>query len=291
MENNYYNFVNCYGKFFHQDNQFIPNATFKELQNVHHFDKEIKTIFFQYIIEAEKHFAAIVSYVFSKNHSEKYSYLISSNFDPDKILKISNTISDMSKVINYNSKQSPHNNPIKHYIAKYPHVPLWVLSNHLNFGQIFRFFESMNASEKNEIAKEFSIFLNNNTQEKITLSSAELSSFLKNLIELRNIVAHNNKILGFKCRENTKFINQLHSKYGIESNSERQNIYNVFISLQCFLTKNQYARLHNSILKRSKFLSGQLISIDSNLILSSLGFPNNWHKITQKRAQETGRLF
>ncbi|EGP5243939.1 Abi family protein, partial [Enterococcus faecium] len=69
----------------------------------------------------------------------------------------------------------------------------------------------------------------------------------------------------------------LHSIYGISKNSQRNNTYNVFLCLQCFLSKLQYAQLHNTVRKRISTLDNRLNTIDINTILKSLGFPNDWH--------------
>lgn len=61
--------------------------------------------------------------------------------------------------------------------------------------------------------------------------------------------------------------------------------YSVFIVLQCFLTRIQYAQLHNTVKQRFDVLEKKLTSIDVNVILQSLGFPENWHKDTPKLPQ------
>ncbi|MGX7197072.1 hypothetical protein [Enterococcus olivae] len=50
--------------------------------------------------------------------------------------------------------------------------------------------------------------------------------------------------------------------------------------MQVFLEKSQYALLHNTILKRAKHLDKKLNSIDINIIMQPLGFPENWAKET-----------
>lgn len=70
----------------------------------------------------------------------------------------------------------------------------------MNFGQIIKFYKHLKTPLQNKIAKDFSKFLNKNLNTtKIKLTPSQLLSYLENVVELRNIVAYNNRILGFKC--------------------------------------------------------------------------------------------
>lgn len=46
LNNNYYNVINCYAKFFmNSHDKFIEGTTFDEIAYLQHYDKEIKAIF------------------------------------------------------------------------------------------------------------------------------------------------------------------------------------------------------------------------------------------------------
>lgn len=278
LRNNYYNVINVYSKFFIDSGDiYLNGTTFDEITKVHFFDKELKSILFKYIIEAEKHLKSIISYHFSEVYkNQDYAYLIATNYNSNDLLNVTKLISSISAIIN-KQKKDKNPNPIKHYINQHGSVPFWIVSNYMSFGQIVMFYKYQQDSIKNKIAKDFSVFMNENLgTTNIKLQPNELISFLDNIVELRNIVAHNNRVLGFKCKNNTQFIPQLHGKYGLSPNAQRQDIFNIFIVMQCLLTKNQFAQLHNTFLKRMKSLNKDLTTISSNKILASLGFPNNW---------------
>lgn len=116
-----------------------------------------------------------------------------------------------------------------------------------------------------------------------------LLSFIENIFEIRNICAHDSRLLDFKCKNNLVYFPTLHDRYGILPNSPRSDVYNTFLTLQCFLSKTQYAILHNTVLKRlfylDNYLSKRGYPIHTNTILSTLGFPDNWHVITMKLPQ------
>ncbi|MCR0259966.1 Abi family protein [[Clostridium] innocuum] len=290
LNNNYYNVINCYAKFFMtNDDRFIPGTNFDEITQVHYYDKEIKSIFFKSILEAEKHFKSILAYRFSEKYQdEKYAYLIASNYNSNDILQVTKTISSLSNIIN-KYKHIP-NNPINHYIHRHGDVPFWILTNYMNFGQLLYFYKYLDDALKNVIAKDFSLFLIDNLElDSIQLTSSNLISYIENVIDLRNIVAHNNKLLGFNCKGHVRYLSELHDKYSISNDSIKQDVYNVFIVMQTLLSKNQYALLHNTLLRRTNYLRLRLKTIDINLILNSLGFPIDWYT-TPKIPQPNSKI-
>ncbi len=285
MMYNYYNVINCYSKYLQQsDNVYIAGSTFDEIAAIHYFDEEIKSVMFKYLIEIEKHLKSTISHIYSKHHQDNYSYLYASNYRNDNLLKVANLVAELAKIIKSKSDKKLPPNAIKHYQNQHNNIPLWVLSNYMSLGQTITFYQCMNDSEQNEVAKEFSRFLTENLGSTCTsrLNKDDLNSILNNVWEIRNIIAHNNKLLGFNCRKHIKYIPDLHNTYSILPSDNRQNVYNVFISMQALLSYNQFAQLHNTLLKRTKTLNKNLKSISSNIVTSSLGFPNDWHLSLKK---------
>lgn len=124
LYSNYYNVSNYFGKFFMiETDKYEDGTTFNNLMSLHHFDKEIKSIFFKYIIESEKHVKSIISYRYSKYYKDiAYPYLEIANYNKDRdILALANFISSLSNII---KSQKNGKNSISHYIQKYNHVPL-----------------------------------------------------------------------------------------------------------------------------------------------------------------------
>lgn len=258
--------------------KFLPGTNFDEIRQIHFFDKELKSLLFKYIIESEKHLKSIISYRFSKSFENiDFAYLSVNNYNFDNILEVTSLISTLSNIIKHHLK-SKNNNSIKHYMLKHKSVPFWILVNYMNFGQLVTFYKYLKAPLQNKIAKDFSNFLNENLDtNNVKLSSSQLLSYLKNVVELRNVVAHNNKILNFKCRNNTIYLKELHSKYIYNPNKQRQDVFNVFIIMQCLLSKKQYIHLNNTIYDRLKYLECHLHTINISIILDSIGFSKDWY--------------
>ncbi|MBG9984691.1 Abi family protein [Aerococcaceae bacterium DSM 111022] len=281
LTNNYYNIINGYSKYFmNNNNHYLPDATFDEISHLYFFEKEIKDLIFKFILEAENHIKYVVAYQFSKEYKDiPYAYLQTSSYSQDNILSIGYITSKFSKIIKDNT-YSRHDNSIKHYVKKHKDVPIWVLVDYLTFGELYSFMKVLPPSLLNKIASNLCSFISEHTRITTPFTFTILLSFMDNIRDVRNRCAHGNKLLGYKYRSNLKYYVDVHKKYNIKNNSTKNDVYSVFIVLQCFLSKIQYAQLHNKLIKRFSRLERKLNSISVNNILNALGFPDNWHNET-----------
>lgn len=281
LTNNYYNIINGYSKFFFDSNMNVykPDATFDEITQLHRFDKEIKYAMFKALSHAEDHIKYIIAHRFSEMYPDKkYAYLDVNCYADESILKVGWLISNLSKIIN-NKKNQKNGNPINHYVHKYDDVPIWVIVDFLDFGQINTLFNNLPTSLQNRIAINCLSFVASNENRINNVFTPEIMvSFLDNMRQVRNVCAHNNKLINFKCKADVKFYQDLHINYNIKKNSARNDVYNVFVLLQCFVSRIEYAYLHNSFLRQITYLDNKLSSISINEVLDSLGFPRDWHK-------------
>lgn len=286
LEHSYYKVINVYSKFFQEsENIYLENATFEEIRLVHIFDTELKSTLFKYLIECEKHFKSIVSHRFSEYYRDvPLAYLKTTSYDDENLLQLTNSISILSKTITSHIKNKK-TNAIKHYNSNHNDIPLWVLIDNLTFGQIVHIYTHFNDKLKNIIAKDLAYYLESNLNKKIVVEPKEVENILFNLIDIRNCVAHNNKLFGFKCKNNLKYSDALHGPAQIKKNQSRQDLYSNLITMQLFLDKGQYSLLHNTVLKRAKTLNNKLNSINIDLILNPLGFPKDWIQKTKSIPQ------
>lgn len=287
IHNNYYNVVNMYSKLFQEkENLYINGTTFEEIKALHIFDTEIKNLLMKYIIIAEKHFKSIFAYHFAKKyHNKPFAYLDTSNYSNSNPLALTQTLSYISKKVNEQIR-SKKENSVKHHFDNHKDVPIWVIVNDLTLGNIIKLYKFIDNKTRNEIAKELSDILDTNIHQKINLEPNYLDKILDNVLNVRNCVAHNNKLLKYKCNNNIKFIPALYGSLEIDSKSSRQTPFHVFIALKCFLPTEDYALLHNSILKRTNNMSKKLNDNSMDLVLESYGFPLSWHKKVSKIPQK-----
>lgn len=288
LSQNYYNLINGYAKFFPREGEnYTSQTNFDEITGLYVFEREFKQVLLLAILEAETHLRAIFSYRFAEMYqNEPYAYLNIKCYEQDSILYATKTISNLSQTILTHTR-THRNGSIAHYVKKYNHVPIWVLVNYVNFGELRHLLLHSTKALQNNIAKDFLSFIRQNIPDCSEPFHPEtLNSFLDNINEIRNICAHNNRLLGFRCRQSTKHWAPLHNKYSITPNDDRRSVYSVFLELQCFISHNEYAILHNTFKKRIRTLANKLTTISINDILKELGFPENWYnnfdKIEQK---------
>ena len=280
--NNYYNVINVSGKFFLQGgDQYLPGTNFKEIIGVYEFDKFIKTMLFTKITEVETHLRSLVSYWFCATAPDvPYNYLDANNYE-NQDTSTMKLINDLQEVIDKHKNTVGH--AINHYHVKHGSVPLWVLVNHLSFGTIEYMIKQMPSAANIQIANVCNQILQENldTEDPLVFNEKHLKSYVTCIRGLRNIVSHNNKLFGYHWK-NPIYQKELHTKYGFNSRSIKNDVYSVFLIFQCFLSKEQFGLLHDRIKEGMLILDGGLRTINCNSILQSYGFPINWHIATDK---------
>lgn len=220
LNNNYYNIINHYSKFFMdtKTNNYYDNIYFENILDLHHFDKEVKQTIFKFIMEVERHFKSILAYNYTKFFNKNlYSYLDINTYEPKYILEGANTIASFSKKIT-TKKKTRENNSIKHYINNHNSVPFWVLVNYLTFGEVLKFYEINKGKITNSVVKDLLYFLEENTSEPVKkeIPAKNIILILENIQELRNIVAHNNILLNLNLRNDLPYLDIIHDKLGIK---------------------------------------------------------------------------
>ena len=273
LSNNYYNIINGYGKYFTQGNDKYVNGTlFEEISQLYLFDKKIKQALLEAILTSESHLKAIFAYRFAEAYKNMpYPYLNVSCYDSNKILSVAETISKLSKIVN--KYQKINGSSICNSIKKHNNVPIWILVNYIDFGELRHMISSCNTNLQNMVSKDMNNFILQHIEKPGLFSPETMMSFIANMNDIRNICAHNNRLLDYRCRRDSKYWKPLHDKYDIAPDDERNSVYSVFLSLQCFLSKEEYARLHNTVKKHMIIhLQNNIHSIKPNKILHTLDF-------------------
>lgn len=287
LSNNYYNIINGYSKYFPmQGDNYIGGSTFDEVLHLYLFDVELKQTFFRAILAAELHIKSIFAHRFAEHFTSiNEPYLDANCYDPGNPLDVRRTIQKLRDIINARNNDS--SSSIYHYKTTYNYVPIWVLVNYLDFGHIRHMLQNAPIQVQNKVAKDLLGFITQNISFTGFFPPQTMLAFLKNINEVRNVCAHNNRLIGFRCYADDKYLAPLHQTYNIMPNDSRRDAYSIYISLQCFLTKDEHHILHNTLRKRMNNVSNQLHTIDLNDILKELGFPNDWNKNVKKIVQQS----
>lgn len=278
MTNNYYNIINGYSKpFLKEKEQYIDGATFDEVVRLYFFDKEIKQTLFTAILDAEHHLKSLFAHRFAEIHQDNpEAYLNVSSYNNKYSKNIAWAITNLDRILHMNKRYN--NNSISYYEKHYGAVPIWVLVDYLDFGDLANLIKISPVGLQNKIAEDLISFIKANQplfDEKFSPNT--MVSFIKNIHETRNICAHNNRLIYFCCRADSKYFRSLHEQYDIKPTNSRNSVYTTFISLQCFISHTEYVKLNNTIQNSMRTLSNNLVSININSILKLLGFPKDWH--------------
>lgn len=156
-------------------------------------------------------------------------------------------------------------------------MPIWIIVEFLDFGKLCTMIRNSTRKIQNKICVDILGFINENIgglNEHFTPDI--MISFIENIHELRNICAHNNRLLGFQCRADSKYLPTLHQKWKISNINDRKGVYSIFVSMQCFLSKKEFKTLNNTVRRRLNFLNNHLESLDIEEVLTTLEFPNEW---------------
>lgn len=281
LTNNYYNIINGYSKpFLLQKEMYLSGTQFNEIKYLYFFDEEMKRLIFHGILLAEQHIKSVFAYRFAEAYPDQnYPYLDVDSFDHSKSISIAYIVSKLDRIIKKNKRY--RNNAINYYVNKYHNVPIWVLVDFIDFGELQTLITVLKKPIQNKIAKDLTKFIKDNIPNFQTVFPPEtMLSLIANIHEVRNICAHNKRLIYFKCREDSLYFPTLDEKYSITPNDQRRDVYTTFISLQCFLSKTEFAELNNSIRKRIRhILTKQIHTVDVNSIINLYGFPNDWYKL------------
>lgn len=279
LSNNYYNIINGYSKFFQQNgtDDYIEGVTFDEVASLYTFDKDIKRAVLQSILEAEHHIKSIVAHRFAEAYEDKkYAYLDTQSYDNNKILEVGDIISKFSKIIK--NKKNKCETSIYHYFHNHGDVPIWVLTDYLEFGITRRFISNLPTRVQNNIAKDMVSFIKTSNPSFTGVFAPEtMLSFLKNINQTRNVCAHNNRLLNYTCIANSVCFDFIHREFDLLDDDARKSVYSTVVILQCFISAEEFNRLWNTIRKKVQKLDRKINSVDINLINRALGFPDNWH--------------
>ena len=266
---NYYNLINGYKEPFLQSNipyeKYLTGTRLEEVYALYEFDRKLRIITLEYILEIEKNVKAQVAYCFSKKHGHK-NYLKMQNFEISgmrKYERVCDLLSNLYRKITLNINKDLS---ISHYVSGINYIPLWVLVNTMSMGDISKFYSNMMQSERDEVARRI----------KWGVREHQLASCLFFLSSIRNRCAHDERLYSYLSYVSL-CDNRYFSYYHIHMNSN--TYFSVMIALKLLLPKQRYFSFHRQIENLFDDLSQELSSISINKIRNAMGMPGNWRRL------------
>ncbi len=266
---NYYNLINGYKEpFLQQDTiyeRYISGTTLEEIYALYEFDRKLRVITLEYILEIEKQVKSLISYCFSRAHGHK-NYLKLENFDTQGIKKygqVCDLLSSLYKKITLNINKDLS---VSHYVSGKNYLPLWVLVNTLSMGDISKFYSNMIQQERDDVARRL----------KWGVREHQLASCLFFLSTIRNRCAHDERLYSY-----LSYVNLCNNNYFyyFHRTSNTNDYFAVMIAFKMLLSNKRYQTYHKQIDTLFNELEHQLSTISIRKIRGIMGIPNNWRRL------------
>ena len=278
---NYYNLINGYKAPFLDrtlppecGEKYKPGSRFEEIYALHEMDRALKEAVFSYLLRFEKLLKTSCAYHFSDLHRDGlYPYLQVENYSASthQLNYTLKTISNLSAIIDRENKNANGKKPMKHYIEKHEHIPLWVLVNFLTFGNISYFYHALDESLQNIIARDFGERYKDGYQSKEKISKTELIEIIKICNFFRNVCAHDEVMYSFslnKPGQTTVF-----KKFFTEHYTGK-NLHDLILVLKLVIPKEEYQSLTGAIAIIRKKYQRKFTSVSIDELFELAGFSN-----------------
>lgn len=271
LRENYF-FISGYRHpFLENKKNYYEGTTFEELHSLFLFDRQLRNIIFKNILIFENNLKSVLSHVLSKNHGFKEKvYLNPSTLtsDPTKNKMVNDLVRKMKRQILVNGKQ---HSATKHFIYNYGFIPLWVVVKVLSFGIIGELFRVLKPEDQYEIA------------DTLGIRVEKLVDYLPLLANYRNLSAHEDICYENKTQKhigNTIY----HEILNIEKKENdfikgKNDLFALVIILKHVLTDDDFNLFMNEVNYELDILKGKLKSIEIDVILNRMGFPDNYNDL------------
>lgn len=286
-QENYYSLINGYKDLFLvtdssnnpvSPEQYLNDSTFEEIYALYCFDRDLRSILLKELLKLESSMKSKLSYRFSEKHKEANAYLNMLNYSRDST-KLKQILKLITIISNEISRQADRNNPIGHYLDKHNGVPLWVVVKYLTLGNIQNFYECLDSSTQNTIAKDFAVVYNRNYDLNIHFTSDMLINILKTATLFRNVCAHDERLYNFRLHKPARS-RDIAKVIDIPTDLlSLGNLFTIISFLKMVLTKEDYKLLIRSLSKLFTKYENKFISVTIDEILLSMGFTNDWEDL------------
>ena len=266
---NYYNLINGYKEPFLQQNtaheKYIPGTTLEEIYALYEFDRKLRIITLEYILEIEKQVKSLISYCFSKVHGHK-NYLKLENFDTQGIKKYGQVCDLLSNLYKKITLNIDNDLSVSHYVSGKNYLPLWVLVNTLSLGDISKFYSNMLQQERDDVSRRL----------KWGVREHQLASCLFFLSTIRNRCAHDERLYSY-----LSYIDLCNNNYFyyFHRTSNTNNYFAVMVALKILFPNNRYQTYHEQLENLFNELDSRLSTIHIKKIRGIMGIPNNWRRL------------
>ena len=250
-------------------------TTFEDVVALYQFDDELRYLTFKYLMKVEQKLRQLISDSFCSYYGEQQIfYLSAGSYNSNH-----KTLPDINKLISmldYHANRNIEKAYLVHQRNTYHNVPLWVTTKVLTFGQLSKFYQLLRSRQQSDISKCY---------EHVT--EKNLGQYLTNLTLFRNVCAHNERLFSFKIQRDFPDT-VLHQKLKIPQKGNqylmgKRDYFGLVIALRYLLPKRDFLVFKKALIGLIKAYTKSSTRISEAQLLSQMGFPSNWEKITRFR--------
>ena len=253
-------------------NKYKAGTTIEEIISLYKFDKELRELFFKYLLQIERHMRSLISYYFTQYYGIALKqYLDIKNHNDTKrnhatIVKLISTLKRATTTTDYTY--------INYYRKTYGNIPLWVSINILTFGNISKMFQVFPQSLKSKVLKNFE-----------QLNQRQMDQFLSVLTKYRNVCAHGERLFTYKTTDSIADT-PLHKKLSLPYSGNqymkgKQDLFAMVIAFKYLLPRNDFLEFKRQLAKEINRANIEVKHISETELLNTMGFPENWEDITK----------
>ena len=277
-EINYF-FLKGYQNILLEDNDnFKKNCDFSELTNLYFFDKELKALLLEYLLDTEQKIKTAISNIISSKYGiNDKKYLQEKNYDQnnpylDSTLK---TIKSQRKI--YGEK----NEAVNHYKSKYQIIPFYVLAKCLTFGAIRKLFNVMKQVDQDYVCNK--ILFRKLEKRKIS----KVKQIIGLISDVRNMCAHDEIVFNFSHKSIDIGQFPEHDYFKLKKNEKgniiqgRKDIFALLLSMKYLMNRTNY----NKMIQRLESLITKTVKKSNiytkNELLEYMNLPYDFEKLKQ----------
>lgn len=271
--NNYYFIMGYKFAFKNEDGTYKENTSFEDIYSLYVFDKMLKLIILDPLLEIEQKLKTI----YTNNYSIRYGFkkediLDINNYDNTNSY-LNDTLSNLEKQLNeYGNK----NKVVLFYQNNHKFVPLWVYMKILSFGTIRDMFYVSKTNDKD--------FMKNKlTKEKV--NSSEITNILRLLVRVRNICCHDDILISFVDDKLGIKDTKYHKEFNLMKNDKgniiqgKKDLFAILISIKLLLDKDKFKVLINNLSQLITEYDNQIGSLNRKQLLSIMHLPKDFEKL------------
>lgn len=251
----YYDLINGYKECFMTNNEFHKGISIEYLFAFCVYDKNFQNILLKYSIYVENIFKTKLAYtigkyfgVNEKEYLKKENYEVS--FEKNKKFK------EVSRNIKNVLKHPKTDDPTKYYRDHHNHIPPWILLKNVYFNDAIDLYSFLPKKMKEEIVKEYYEHEDFKKSENLELFISMITIVRK----FRNKIAHNAKVITYKCTGNAEIhlknykkiaINNFLTDMDIKYGKGKRDLFSMILSLIILLNN---PNLIVSLIQELKFI-------------------------------------